>query len=194
MNTIDNNKYMNPNTYPTNVQKSAQMKDNSRTGKIYEEAPVQHRPEAEMTTQNAYEKMSAAMRTIPEEKQPAETISETTPESPSEAKELRVIECSIVSLDNGISFYFNDETGEVRCVDDNDPRPGRQVLWSRTLSKEELEKCDKLFENHADQETGGFVFRFQAYLGHEEFWDKYLEGRIDLEALKQEDDTHTISQ
>ena len=36
MNAIDSNKYMNPNTYPTNVQKSAQMKDNSRTGKIYE--------------------------------------------------------------------------------------------------------------------------------------------------------------
>lgn len=104
-----------------------------------------------------------------------------------EAETEKVIEVSVASLSNGISFYFNDDTGEVSCINDADPRPGRQALWSKVLSKEDLEKCDKLFENYRD--NGHWRFRFQAYLKHEDFWDMYLDGKVDLAALRNENKT-----
>ena len=87
------------------------------------------------------------------------------------------------------SFYFNDDTGEVTCVNDNDSRSGRQVMWSKILSSEEMARCDKLFDNYKDEAAGHFVFRYKAYLKHEEFWDMYLGGKVDLAALIQGDDT-----
>lgn len=98
--------------------------------------------------------------------------------------ETKVTEIGVASLPNGISFYFNEDTGEVSCVNDKDDRPGRQVLWSKNLTSEEMERCDRLFENYKDEAAGHFVFRYSAYLEREEFWDRYLAGKIDLATLK----------
>ena len=103
----------------------------------------------------------------------------------------KVTDIGVVSLSNGVSFYFNDDTGEVTCINDNDSRPGRQVMWSKVLSSEEMARCDKLFDNYKDEAAGHFVFRYKAYLEHEEFWDMYLDGKVDLTALIQEDDIKT---
>ena len=78
---------------------------------------------------------------------------------------------------------------EITYVNDNDSRSGRQVMWSKILSSEEMARCDKLFDNYKDEAAGHFVFRYKAYLKHEEFWDMYLGGKVDLTALIQEDDT-----
>ena len=93
----------------------------------------------------------------------------------------------MVSLHNGVAFYYNCDTGELRCINDYDSRSGRHVLWSKTISPEDWERCDKLFDNYADVAAGQFVYRYQAYLRHEEFWDMYLEGKVDLRALTEKD-------
>lgn len=99
----------------------------------------------------------------------------------------KVTDIGVASLPNGVSFYFNNDTGEVSCVNDNDSRPGRQVMWSKILSSEGMARCDKLFDNYKDETAGHFVFRYKAYLKHEKFWDMYLDGKVDLAALVQED-------
>lgn len=132
---------------------------------------------AGVSVSDVYERMSSA----------GKSTSETEPSVQSESESEKVTEISVASLSNGISFYFNDDTGEVSCVDDTDKRPGRQVLWSKTLSKEELAKCDRLFENYKDEAAGHWVFRFEAYLKHEDFWDMYLDGKVDLAALREAD-------
>lgn len=99
----------------------------------------------------------------------------------------KVTDIGVASLPNGVSFYFNNDTGEVSCVNDHDSRPGRQVMWRKMLSSEEMARCDKLFDNYKDETAGHFVFRYKAYLKHEKFWDMYLDGRVDLSTLIQED-------
>ena len=79
------------------------------------------------------------------------------------------------------SFYFNDETGEVSCVDDTNPKPGRQSLWSRTLSEEELARCDKLFDRYKGERN--WIYRYEAYLKHEDFWDMYLDNDTDIQLV-----------
>lgn len=84
-----------------------------------------------------------------------------------------VVECSVVSLlEQGVSFYFNEETGEVDCVDDNDPKKGRQILWSKMLSKEEISDCEKLFERYKGEKH--WEYRYADYLKQEAFWDMFL--------------------
>lgn len=127
----------------------------------------------------AYESMSGSTKIIPEASQ------DTSADSQPEPK--KVIEMSIASLpDMGISFYFNEQTGEVSCVNDNDPTPGRQVLWSKQLSGEEMTRCDALFERYPDYAKGCFEYRYKAYLMDEKFWDMFLDGKIDLKALEQD--------
>lgn len=127
----------------------------------------------------AYESMSGKAKIIPEASQ------DTSVDSQTESK--KVIDVGVVTLsDMGISFYFNEQTGEVRCVNLKDPNPGRQVLWSKQLSGEEMTKCDALFESYPDYARGCFEYRYKAYLMDEEFWDMFLDGKIDLKALDRE--------
>ena len=46
-----------------------------------------------------------------------------------------------------------------------------------------------MFDRYADIAAGHFVYRYQAYLKHEEFWDMYLEGTVDLRALIEKDNS-----
>lgn len=80
----------------------------------------------------------------------------------------------------------NEQTGEVKCVNLKDSDPGRQVLWSKQLSDEEMTKCDALFENYPDYTKGCFEYRYKEYLTDEKFWDMFLDGKIDLKTLGQE--------
>lgn len=89
-----------------------------------------------------------------------------------------VIEKSVVSLPSGVSLYMNDDTGEVACIDDSDNLSGRQCLWSKFLSKEELSRCKEIFEKYKGEST--WEYKYSAYLGHESFWDKYLNNELDL--------------
>lgn len=100
----------------------------------------------------------------------------------------KVTDIEVVSLNNGVSFYYNCDTGELQCINDYDSRPGRHALWSKNLSPEDWEKCNKMFDNYADMAAGHFVFRYQAYLKHEEFWDMYLDGKVDLTTLVEDND------
>ena len=100
----------------------------------------------------------------------------------------KVTEIGVASLKD-FSFYFNEDTGEISCISHYNNQPGRHPLWSKHLSAEERERCDKLFDNYKDVAAGGFVFRYRAYLMHEEFWDMYLEGKVDLSTLMEHDDT-----
>ena len=43
-------------------------------------------------------------------------------------------------------------------------------------------------EKVTDMAAGHFVFRYQAYLKHEEFWDMYLDGKVDLTTLVEDND------
>lgn len=45
-----------------------------------------------------------------------------------------------------------------------------------------------MFDKYANMAAGHFVYRYQAYLKHEEFWNMYLEGKVDLRGLIEKDD------
>lgn len=121
--------------------------------------------------------MNGKAKIISEAGKDASVASQTEPK--------KVIDIGVATLpDMGISFYFNEQTGEVSCVSLKGPTPGKQVLWSKQLSDEDLTKCDALFENYPDYARGCFEYRYKAYLIYEDFWDMYLEGKIDLKALK----------
>ena len=164
------------------------------------DVPMQKTPDAGISTLDAYERLGGTVRVIPDAGQDensadAASVSvemreaEQLPAAEDESETEKVTDIGVASLPNGISFYFNDDTGEVSCISDNDSRPGRQVLWSKTLSPENMARCDKLFDNYKDEAAGHFVFRYKAYLKHEEFWDMYLDDKVDLTALVQKDDT-----
>lgn len=93
-----------------------------------------------------------------------------------------VIEKSVVSLPSGVSLYMNDDTGEVACIDDSNELPGRQCLWSKFLSKEELSRCKEIFEKYKGEST--WEYKYSAYLSRESFWDRYLNNELDLENLE----------
>ena len=160
---------------------------------VYEDAEGLKTKDSGISAQEAYER-SHSGKTLPEAGQEEEykdksvEVSDTEQLPSTEDEILKVTDIEVASLSNGVSFYFNKDTGEVSCVNDNDSRPGRQILWSKTLSPEDMERCNKMFDNYADIATGHFVFRFQAYMKHEEFWDMYLDGKVDLGALTEKDD------
>lgn len=96
-----------------------------------------------------------------------------------------VIEKLVVSLPTlGISFYYNYSTGVLECVDDTDSRPGRQIRWSKELSGEEFDRCSPLFEKYKGERT--WEYKYEAYLGNEDFWDRYMKQELDLGQLNLE--------
>ncbi len=155
----------------TNYQRNA-------AEQLYEDVQSVSAKDSGISTQEAYERLGGSSKALLGVGQSASLDGET-----------KVTEIEVASLSNGVSFYFHMDTGEVSCVDVNDNRPGRHALWSKTLSAEEMERCDKLFDNYEDKAAGHFVFRYRAYLKHEEFWDRYLEGKVDLTTLIEEDNT-----
>ena len=113
------------------------------------------------------------------EKEEEEQIAEKQEEN------VTVIEKSVVSLpEAGISFYYNYSTGVLECVDDTDSRPGRQILWNKNLSVEEFDRCSPLFEKYKGKKT--WEYKYEAYLGNEDFWDRYMKQEIDLDELNLE--------
>lgn len=96
-----------------------------------------------------------------------------------------VIEKSVVSLPSGVSFYISEDTGEVACIDDSNKLPGRQCLWSISLSEEDIVKCKELFERQKGEAT--WEYKYGAYLSHESFWEMYLSDEFDLSKLEDAD-------
>lgn len=91
----------------------------------------------------------------------------------------RITDIEVVSLaDEEISFYYNTDTGELKCIDDNASKPG-QNLWKMTLSLEEYEKCTPLFERYKGETQ--WQFYYGAYLRHEDFWKMYLQEGFDID-------------
>lgn len=82
-----------------------------------------------------------------------------------------VINIGILNLDYNTTLYFSDE-GELIC---SDYGAGGDYIWSRPLTEEQMKKCDELTKNSQD---------FAAYMYSQDFWDDYLDGKIDLEMLK----------
>lgn len=90
-----------------------------------------------------------------------------------------ITDIEVVSLaDEEISFYYNTDTGELKCIENNDHRPG-QNLWNMTLSPEEYEKCAPLFERYKGETQ--WQFYYGAYLRHEDFWEMYLQEGFDID-------------
>ncbi|MDE6845723.1 MAG: hypothetical protein K2J99_08155 [Lachnospiraceae bacterium] len=169
----------------------------STAKQLYEDSQTVSTESSGISMQEAYERLSGTGKALIEAGQDEECKDKPVEESDVKglaasaglSPDTKVTEISVASLPNGVSFYFNEDTGEVSCVNDRDSRPGRHALWSKTLSHEEMEKCDMLFDNYKDVAAGGFVFRYRAYLKHEEFWDMYLEDKVDLTTLIEYDDT-----
>lgn len=180
MNTIIGN-----SSYTYRYTRQADKQNRARTGNgnwgraaepLYEDARSMNTKDSGISAQEAYERMSGPGKTLPEAGRDEIEISKVT-------------DIEVVSLHNGVSFYYNCDTGELRCINHDNGRPGRHALWSKTLSLEDWEKCcDEMFDRYADRAAGQFVYRYQAYLRHEEFWDMYLEGKFDLRALVEKDD------
>lgn len=146
-----------------------------------------------ISMQEAYERLSGSGKPLPEAGQDEECKEKNVGGSDLAASAglppgTKVTEIAVASLPNGVSFYFNEDTGEVSCIDDRDSRPGRHALWSKILSPEERERVyNQLFDNYKDVAAGRFVYRYRAYLKHEEFWDMYLDGKVDLTTLVESD-------
>lgn len=144
---------------------------------VYEDIGGLKTKDSGISAQEAYERLGNSGKTLPEAGQ-------------DEIEILKVTDIEVVSLHNGVSFYYNCDTGELQCINHNDGRPGRHALWSKTLSSEDWERCcDEMLDRYADRTAGQFVYRYQAYLRHEDFWDMYLEGKVDLRTLTEKDDS-----
>lgn len=182
MNTIIGNGL---NTYRHTQQADKQNRVRTENGNwgrtaepFYEDVQSSDTKDFGISAQEAYERLGGSGKAVPE--------AEQLPLAESEIEKVTDIE--VVSLHNGVSFYYNCDTGELQCINDYDSRPGRHALWSKTISPEDWERCEKMFDRYADMAAGQFVYRYQAYLGHEDFWDMYLKGKVDLRALTEKDD------
>ena len=200
MNTIIGNGL---NTYRHTQQASRQNHTRIGNGNwggaaepLYEDARSMNIKDSGISAQEAYERMSGSGKALPEAEQDEECKNKSVEEgsteqlSPTEdeIEILKVTDIEVVSLHNGVSFYYNCDTGELQCINHNDGRPGRHALWSKTLSYEDWERCcDEMLDRYADRAAGQFVYRYQAYLRHEEFWDMYLDGKVDLRTLTEKD-------
>ncbi len=103
---------------------------------------------------------------------------------------INVIECSVMSFpDTDYSFYYNHSTGELDCVKDNSGKAGRDILWSKEISEIDYENCGALFERYKGETT--WEYKYEAYLAHEDFWDMYLNGDVDMDALRKADELLT---
>jgi hypothetical protein len=95
---------------------------------------------------------------------------------------MNIVQCSVCSMpDSGISFYYNHSTGVLDCVDDTSSKKGRDILWSKMVSKDDYDRCAVLFEKYKGETT--WEYKYEAYLADEEFWDKYLNHEFDEKAL-----------
>ena len=202
MNTISSNSsYTYRSTQQADKQNNVRTRNDNweNTAKqLYEDVQTVNTKESGISMQEAYERLGGSGKTLPEVGQDEEYKDKSVEksdvkESPSRVDwdgEAHVTEIAVWSLPNGVSFYFNEDTGEVSCVNDRDSRPGRHALWSKTISLEDRERVyNQLFDNYKDVAVGNFVYRYRAYLKHEEFWDMYLEGKVDLRTLIEHDDT-----
>lgn len=198
MNTIIDNGL---NTY-RHTQK-ADWQNHTRTGNsnwkstmepFYEDAGILDSKDSGISAQEAYERLSSSGKALPEAgwdeeyKDRSVEANGTEQLPPTESETEKVTDIEVVSLNNGVSFYYNCDTGELQCINDNDGRPGRHALWNKTISPEDWERCDKMFDRYADMAAGHFVYRYHAYLRHEDFWDMYLEDKVDLRGLTEKDD------
>ncbi|MCI8530702.1 MAG: hypothetical protein HFH82_16505 [Lachnospiraceae bacterium] len=199
MNVIGNKISAYENTQRTELRNNIRNCDSKRKRageEVFGEGLEPQLHTEEVTVQDVYERMCAEARTVPEATQTTWTDQELQTEQVKQETQTnetkKIIEMSVVTLSNGISFEFNDETGEVNCIDYNDKGSGKHILWSKVLSEEELAKCDNLFENYADMSGGYFVFRYESYLPDKNFWDRYLDGKIDLTTLNQKENGHNM--
>ena len=168
----------------------------STAGHLYEDVQIINTKDSSISMLEAYERLSGLGKTLLEADQNGECKDKSAevsdvgrfPSLGGLCPETKVTEIGVASLKD-FSFYFNEETGEVSCISHSDNRPGWNPLWSKNLSPEDRERCDKLFDNYKDVTAGDFVYRYRAYLMHEEFWDMYLEGKVDLATLIESDDT-----
>ena len=163
---------------------------------VYEDAGGLKTKDSGITAQEAYERVGNSGKTLPEtgreeeykDKSVEVSDTEQLPTKEDEIEILKVTDIEVVSLHNGVSFYYNCDTGELQCINHNDGRPGRHALWSKTLTYEDWERCcGEMLDRYADRAAGQFVYRYQAYLRHEEFWDMYLDGKVDLRTLTEKD-------
>lgn len=199
MNTIIGNGL---NTYRHTQQADRQNRVRTGNGNwgrtaepFYEDVQSPDTKDSGISAQEAYERMSGSGKAVPEVEQDEECKNKSVEVSDAEQLPLaeneieKVTDIEVVSLHNGVSLYYNCDTGELQCINDYDSRPGRHAFWSKTISPEDWERCDKMLDRYADMAAGQFVYRYQAYLRHEDFWDMYLEGKVDLRALTEKDDT-----
>lgn len=200
MNTIiDNSSYSYRNAQQTDKQNHVRIRNGNQGSTkehLYEEARIVRTKDFGISMQEAYKRMCDLGKALPEVGQDEECKDKFDERSGVKgiaslaglSPETKVTEIGVASLKD-VSFYFNEDTGEVSCVSHSDKYSARNVLWSKILSSEDWKRCDKLFDNYKDAAAGGFVFRYRAYLLHEEFWDMYLEGKVDLATLTESDDT-----
>lgn len=199
MNIISsNNSYI----YRSTQQADKQNHDQTRNGnwestakQFYEDAQTVNTEDSGISIQEAYERMGSSGKALPEAGQDEECKEKNVEGSDLAASAglppgTKVTEIAVWSLPNGVSFYFNEDTGEMSCINDRDSRPGRHALWSKIIAPEDRERVyNQLFDNYKDVAVGNFVYRYRAYLKHEEFWDMYLENKVDLTTLVEHDST-----
>lgn len=200
MNEISGNRlYPYRSTQQASKQNHVWIRNSNPKGteeKFYDDIQTVNSRNSGISRQEAYERLSGSGKILQEESQDEaynEKFMEVSDvnQLASQAglsSDIKVTETGVVSLSNGVSFYFDEGTGEVSCVSHNDSHSGKHVLWSKTFLPEDMIKCDKLFDNYKDIAAGHIVFRYRAYLKHEEFWDMYLNGRVDLSTLIESDD------
>lgn len=200
MNTITGNSlYSYGNTQQAN-KKNNVMNGNSSyesiTGQHNEEDLIVNTRDSDISMQEAYERLSGSGKALSEAGQDEECEDKSA--GVSDVNDLaslaglprgtKVTEIAVWSLKD-VSFYLNEDTGEISCISHYNNQPGRHPLWSRTISPEDREKVyTQLFDRYKDVSAGDFVFRYRAYLPHEEFWDMYLAGKVDLTTLVENDD------
>ena len=164
MNTIIGNGL---NTYRHTQQADRQNRVRTANGNwgrtaepFYEDVQSSNTKDSGISAQEAYERMSGS----------GKAVSEAEQSPPTEEGTIKVTDIEVVSLHNGVSFYYNCDTGELQCINDYDSRPGRHALWSKTLTYEDWEQCcNEMLDRYADKAAGQFVYRYQAYLRHEDF-------------------------
>lgn len=200
MNTISSNSSY---TYRSTQQEDKQNHIRNRNGNLgsmveqfYKDVQIVNTKDSGISMQEAYERLRGSGMALPEAGQDEECKDKSVEvsdvrRSPSLGGldgETKVTEIAVWSF-KGFSFYLNEDTGEMSCISHYDNRPGWHPLWSKTILPEDRERVyNQLFDRYKDVAAGDFVYRYRAYLPHEEFWDMYLEGKVNLASLIEYDD------
>lgn len=201
MNTITGNSlYTYRSTQQAYKQNHVRIRNDNlgrTTEQLYEDVQIVNTKDSSISMQEAYERLSGSGKALYEVGQDEECKDKSVEvsdvkRSPSVAGwdgETHVTEIAVWSLKD-FSFYLNEDTGEISCISHYDNRPGRHSLWSKTILPEDRERVyNQLFDRYKDVAAGDFVYRYRAYLPHEEFWDMYLEGKVNLASLIEHDET-----